>query len=31
MGLLTLTAKPARAILGVERIDVVADRGYLKI
>jgi hypothetical protein len=31
MGLLTLTAKPAHAILGVERIDVVADRGYLKI
>jgi hypothetical protein len=28
MGLLTQTAEPARAILGVERIDVVADRGY---
>jgi transposase len=31
MGLLTQTAEPARAILGVERIDVVADRGYFKI
>jgi hypothetical protein len=28
MGLLKETAEPARAILGVERIDVVADRGY---
>jgi hypothetical protein len=31
MGLLTQTAEPARAILGVERIDVVANRGYFKI
>src|SRR5580704_8638638 len=31
MGLLAQTAEPARAILGVERIDVVADRGYFKI
>ena len=31
MGLLKETAEPARAILGVERIDVVADRGYFKI
>jgi transposase len=31
MGLLTQTAEPARAILGVDRIDVVADRGYFKI
>ena len=31
MGLLTQTAEPARAILDVERIDVVADRGYFKI
>src|SRR5271168_4932250 len=31
MGLLTQTAEPAKAILGVERIDVVADRGYFKI
>ena len=31
MGLLMQTAEPARAILGVERIDVVADRGYFKI
>lgn len=30
MGLLTQTAAPARDILGVERIDVVADRGYFK-
>ena len=30
MGLLKETAEPARAILGVERIDVVADRGYFK-
>jgi transposase len=30
LGLLTQTAEPARAILGVERIDVVADRGYFK-
>ncbi len=31
MGLLTETAEPAKAILGVERIAVVADRGYFKI
>src|SRR5271154_2202431 len=31
LGLLTQTAKPARDILGVETIDVVADRGYFKI
>jgi transposase len=31
MGLLTHTAEPARAILDVEWIDVVADRGYFKI
>jgi transposase len=31
MGLLTQTAEPARSILGVETIDVVADRGYFKI
>ena len=31
MGLLTQTAEPAKAILGVERIDVVGDRGYFKI
>ena len=31
MGLLTQTAEPARAILDVEQIDVVADRGYFKI
>jgi transposase len=31
MGLLTQTAGPARAILDVENIDVVADRGYFKI
>jgi transposase len=31
MGLLRQTAEPARAILDVERIDVVADRGYFKI
>jgi transposase len=30
MGLLQQTAEPARAILGVERIDVVADRGYFR-
>ena len=30
LGLLTQTAEPARAILGVEQIDVVADRGYFK-
>jgi len=31
MGLLTQTAEPARVILDVEKIDVVADRGYFKI
>jgi transposase len=31
MGLLTRTAEPAKEILGVERIAVVADRGYFKI
>src|ERR1700733_15048044 len=31
MGLLKETAEPARAILGVEKIDVVADKGYFKI
>src|ERR1700675_1675787 len=31
MGLLTQTAEPARQVLGVETIDVVADRGYFKI
>ena len=30
MGLLTPTAEPAREVLGVETIDVVADRGYFK-
>src|SRR4051795_3892000 len=31
MGLLKQTAEPAREILGVEQIDVTADRGYFKI
>ena len=31
MGLLTETAEPAKEVLGVERIAVVADRGYFKI
>src|ERR1700685_1166518 len=31
MGLLTQPAEPAREILDVETIDVVADRGYFKI
>jgi Transposase DDE domain len=31
MGLLTQTADPAKEVLGVERIAVVADRGYFKI
>ena len=30
MGLLTETAEPAREVLGVETLDVVADRGYFK-
>lgn len=31
MGLLTPTAEPAKEVLGVEQIAVVADRGYFKI
>jgi hypothetical protein len=31
MGLLKETAEPARVLLDVEKIDVVADRGYFKI
>ena len=31
MGLLTETAEPAKEILGVQRIAIVADRGYFKI
>ena len=31
MGLLTQTAAPATEVLGVEKIAVVADRGYFKI
>ena len=31
MGLLKETAEPARVLLDVENIDVVADRGYFKI
>ena len=31
MGLLTETAEPAKQILGVDTIDVVADKGYFKI
>ncbi|MDQ2765012.1 MAG: hypothetical protein M3Y22_16490 [Pseudomonadota bacterium] len=31
MGLLTETAAPAKEVLGVQTIDVVADRGYFKI
>jgi transposase len=30
MGLLAKTAAPAREVLGVETIDVVADMGYFK-
>ncbi len=30
MGLLQATAEPAREILGVETIDVVADTGHQK-
>ena len=30
MGLLTQTAEPARQVLGVETIDVVADRALLQ-
>jgi hypothetical protein len=31
MALLAQTAEPAREVLGVERIAVVADRGHFKI
>jgi transposase len=31
MGQLTQTAEPAKEVLGVETIDVVADKGYFKI
>ena len=31
MGLLAQTAEPAKEVLGVERMAVVADRGYFKI
>jgi hypothetical protein len=31
MGLLTQTGAPAKEVLGVETIAVVADRGYFKI
>src|SRR3954447_1152691 len=31
MGLLTQTAEPAKEVLGVEKIAVVADKGYFKI
>jgi transposase len=31
MGMLTQTAEPAKEVLGVETIDVVADKGYFKI
>jgi transposase len=31
MGMLTQTAEPAKEILGVQTIDVVADKGYFKI
>jgi hypothetical protein len=31
MGLLTQTAAPAKEVLGVEQIAIVADRGYFKI
>jgi transposase len=31
MGMLTQTAQPAKEVLGVETIDVVADKGYFKI
>jgi hypothetical protein len=30
MGLLAQTAEPAKEVLAVERIAVVADRGYFK-
>ena len=31
MSLLTETAEPAKEVLGVETIEVVADKGYFKI
>src|SRR6201999_1454309 len=31
MGMLTQTAAPAKEVLGVETIEVVADKGYFKI
>src|SRR6195952_6090926 len=31
MGMLTQTAEPAKEVLGVETIAVVADKGYFKI
>ena len=31
MGLLTQTVEPAKEVLGIETIDVVADKGYFKI
>ena len=31
MGMLTQTAEPAKDVLGIETIEVVADRGYFKI
>jgi hypothetical protein len=31
LGLLTQTAEPAKEVLGVETIEVVADKGYFKI
>jgi transposase len=31
MGMLAQTAEPAKEVLGVETIDVVADKGYFKI
>ena len=31
MGMLTQTAEPAKEVLGVETIEVVADKGYFKI
>src|ERR1700728_853500 len=31
MGMLTQTAQPAKEVLGVETIEVVADKGYFKI
>jgi transposase len=31
MGMLTQTAEPAKGVLGVETVDVVADKGYFKL